>query len=134
MSAIIDRAFCDAYNEAAQLYDNDKLEECITKAKEILAEGACPRTLRIRTIILLGNTLGDLAEASECYVEAHTLWRIVRRWNPAGEDEKMDTAMAELKQELDDLKEALEEEQRKKRDDCEDCNAVREARARAGRS
>ncbi|GIZ43867.1 hypothetical protein CKM354_000708000 [Cercospora kikuchii] len=124
MSSIVDRAFTEEYNAAVDLYDDDKLEECITKAKTILADSYCPRHHRIKTFALLGNTLGDWTEAWEYYVEAHTLWRILRRWNPVGEDEKVDAALAEMRHALEALKSALDEEKRRDRSDCEDCKAV----------
>lgn len=124
MSSIVDRAFAEEYNAAVQFYDDDKLEECTAKAKATLADSYCPRYHRIKTLTLLGNTLGDWTEAWECYVEADTLWRIVRRWNPVGEDEKVDAAMSEMKHALEALKSALDEEKGRYQSDCEDCNAV----------
>jgi hypothetical protein len=107
MSSIIDKAFTDAYNECAELYDNEELEKCIEKAQALLDEGAAPRYHRMKTWILLGNCLGDWDEAHDSYVEALTMWQIVRRWHRAGEDAKVDATMEELRVSLEELKEAL---------------------------
>ena len=55
----IDRAFTDAFNEVNQLYRDDKLGECIEKARSLLRESALPRYHRMRTLVLLGSTLED---------------------------------------------------------------------------
>lgn len=120
MSSIIDKAFATEFNEAAKLYDDDKLEECIEKCKAILADNACPRYHRMKTLILLGNTLGDWGEANTCCIEADFLWRVVRRWHPVG-DATIDAAMAELKESIVLLRGVLDEEKERPTDyDAED--------------
>ncbi|KAK6434684.1 hypothetical protein LTR95_009131 [Oleoguttula sp. CCFEE 5521] len=110
MTSIIDQQFADWFNRAVKLYDNDKLEECITEAREILNDSACPRYHRMKTLVLLGNCAGDFEEANDCCNQAKALWRIVRRWNPAGVDESADQAMDELRGLIDDLRAVLKEE------------------------
>jgi hypothetical protein len=43
MPCIVERAFAQAYNEAAELFNTDKLIECIEKAEEIVNHSTCPR-------------------------------------------------------------------------------------------
>ncbi|KAK5129009.1 hypothetical protein LTR85_000342 [Meristemomyces frigidus] len=104
----IDRTFADGFNEAHSLYQEDRLDECIEKARAILASSAIPRYRRIKTLVLLGSTLGDWKEANDCCVEANTLWRIVRRWHPVGHDAKIDEAMEEESESVAELREALD--------------------------
>lgn len=108
MSSIIDRAFSRAYNEAAELYDNDELEKCVEKANELLADGAAPRYHRMKTWILLAYVLGDWNDANDCFVKAESLWQIVRRWHTVGEDAKVDRSLEDIQVALVELKEILE--------------------------
>ncbi|SMR42730.1 unnamed protein product [Zymoseptoria tritici ST99CH_1E4] len=107
MSSIIDRAFTQAYNEVAEHYNNDELEECVRKGKEILDDDAAPRYHRIKTWILLGNVL-EWDEANACFLRAEAMWRLVRRWHRVGHDAQADEAIEELRISLDELKEALD--------------------------
>lgn len=56
---IINRQFFDAYSEAVALYNADRLDECVDKAREMLSDASIPRYHRMRTLVLLGSTLGD---------------------------------------------------------------------------
>jgi hypothetical protein len=49
------RDFTDAFNEANKLYDEDDLEACIVKCRELLEDPAMPRYCRMRTLVLLGS-------------------------------------------------------------------------------
>ena len=55
-----------------------------TKASTYTVRAAIPRYHRMRTLLLLGSTVGDWDEAHEYWENAETLGRIVRRWRPAG--------------------------------------------------
>ncbi|GIZ44371.1 hypothetical protein CKM354_000756900 [Cercospora kikuchii] len=57
--------------------------------------------------ILLASVLGDREAANECLIKAQSVWRIVRRWHPVGEDEAVDASLKDLRVPLDKLKEAL---------------------------
>ncbi|WPB02326.1 uncharacterized protein RHO25_006960 [Cercospora beticola] len=46
-------------------------------------------------------------EANECFIEAQSVWQIVWRYHPVGEDEAVDASLEELRASLDKLKEAL---------------------------
>ncbi|KAK3074927.1 hypothetical protein LTR53_002238 [Teratosphaeriaceae sp. CCFEE 6253] len=122
MPDTIDASFTEGYNEAKKLYDDDDLEGCIEKARELLAEPAIPRYHRMKTLILLGSTLGDWEEAEECRVRAEAIWRIVRRWQPEGQDVEVDAAMKELREALEDLHVAIKDEQPKGYDPETDVN------------
>jgi hypothetical protein len=96
-----DRQFTDAFNEANHLWDEDRLEECVTKARELLQDPAIPHFHRMKTLLLLDSTLGDWHEANDCCIDAEALWRIARRWHPEGEDEVVDKNMKEMRDTLD---------------------------------
>jgi hypothetical protein len=107
--SIIDRAFTDGLNEAGDLYNNDRLDECIDKTRALLADRAIPRYHRMKALILLASTLGDWEEANDCHVEAETMWRVVRRWHPEGEDLELDAYMKDLRESLDEVGAVLEQ-------------------------
>lgn len=121
--SLIDRQFTDAYNQIHELYDNDELDECIEQAQQLLQDPAIPRYHRMKTYILLVSTIGEWTEANGYRSQAETLWRIVRRWHPEGEDAKVDAAMQELRTALDALKNELEVEQPEDYDPEEDVEA-----------
>ncbi|KAF2133565.1 hypothetical protein P153DRAFT_363735 [Dothidotthia symphoricarpi CBS 119687] len=106
----IDKRFTEGFNEANDHYRDDRLEECVAKARELLNDPAIPRYYRMRTLVLLGSTLGEWGEANDCRLEAEAMWRIVRRWHPLGEDVEVDRLMAIIRESLDDLDRALREE------------------------
>ncbi|KAH4146496.1 hypothetical protein HBH44_241520 [Parastagonospora nodorum] len=109
--SIIDVQFTDAFNEAKALYDADRLDECIAKARELLEDPAIPRYHQIKTLILLGSTLGEWSDANSCLVDAEALWALTRRWHPEGEDKDVDIFMAEIRTSLDELAGVLREEE-----------------------
>ena len=113
MQDSIDLSFTETFKEARQHHENDELDECIEKSRALLAEPAIPRSLRIKTLLLLGSTLGDWEEAEDCRVRADSLWRDTRRWQPAGFDVGFDKAMADLREGLDKLASVIREEQSK---------------------
>ena len=112
----VDEAFTKAFNEANQHYEEDRLDECITQARALLADTAIPRYHRMRTLVLLGSCLGDWYEANSCCTQAEALWRIVRRWHPAGDNKNIDTAMTDIRESIDELEEALQEDLEPERD------------------
>jgi hypothetical protein len=63
--------FCDAYNEAYALYNEDKLEECLQKCHLILEQQAeLPRYIRISTLILVCLIVKDHTDFYEARSEA----------------------------------------------------------------
>jgi hypothetical protein len=126
--SLVDQQFTDGFNEANACYKADRLEECESKLRDLLEDSAIPRYFHIQTshelladptllryhrmksLILLGLILGDWHGASECYVQADALWRVVRRWHPEGDDKTVDDAMKEIRESLEDLDAALREE------------------------
>jgi len=51
--------------------------------------------------------LPEWVDSNDCRVKAETMWRIVRRWHPLGEDKVVDEAMAEIRRSLDELNDDL---------------------------
>lgn len=107
---IIDEAFTAAFNEANELYRNDRLEECAAKCRELLDDSAAPKYHRMKTLILLGSILSDWDDADDCRLAAENLWSIVRRRHPEGADSTVDGIMAEIRESLDDMYTALEKD------------------------
>ena len=64
----------------------------------------------MRTLLLLGSVAKDWSEPNACREEVDFLWRITRRWHPMGENSDIDTALDELRGELDELTRALADE------------------------
>ena len=105
--SLIDSQFSDAFDALHKLYDNDELDQCIAGAESLLQNNALPRYHRIKTLLLLASTVGDRSDAEGYRSQAELLWRIVRRWNPEGEDDKVDEALAETRITLDEVKGVL---------------------------
>lgn len=108
----IDLAFNERYNEAHQCYGNHELDRCIEKCQELLEDPTNPRFHRMKTLVLLGSTLGEWYEANGCHVKADILLSIVRRWHPEGEDAGVGEAMQECRAEISELKAALKQDYR----------------------
>ena len=104
----IDKSFTKALNEAGELYNNDRLDECIEQTRALLADDSIPRYHRMKALLLLASTLGDWDDANNCHAEAETLWRVVRRWNPEGEDAVLDTYMDDVREHIDEVRADLE--------------------------
>jgi hypothetical protein len=105
----INKAFTDAVNEAGDLYENDRLDECIEKTRALLAVPAVPRYHRMKALILLASVVHDWEEASDCHVAVESLWRVVRRWHPEGEDAELDAFMKDLRDSIDGVGDVLEQ-------------------------
>jgi hypothetical protein len=54
---VIDRTFNEAFNELSKYYEDDELETCVEKARELLQNSALPRYHHIRTLVLLGSAV-----------------------------------------------------------------------------
>jgi hypothetical protein len=109
--SIIDEQFSNGFNEANACYKSDKLLECIDLCYKLLNEPDIPRHHKMKTLVLLGATVGDWDEANDCFVAAQSLWKIERRWHPEGKNETLDKFMVEIREALDGLSQALAEEQ-----------------------
>jgi hypothetical protein len=107
--SVRDQQFTDAFNEALADYKADRLEECDSKLRTLIDDSALPRYHRMKSLVLLGLIVDDFHEANELYVAAEALWHIVRRWHPEG-DPKVDSALKEIWESLEDLDESLREQ------------------------
>lgn len=114
--SIVRQQFHEWYCEAWQLYDDDKLEECIEECRKIVDDSACPRFYQVKTLVLLGSTLGDWEEAKMCCEDAEALWQATRQWyngqwyNGQETDEDVKELLAELRKDLDELTAILDDE------------------------
>ncbi|KAH7383790.1 hypothetical protein BKA66DRAFT_529178 [Pyrenochaeta sp. MPI-SDFR-AT-0127] len=106
--------YTERTNEAAKFYWEDGLEECVALAQELLDDPDMPRYYRIKALVLLGATVDDVVEANDYSINAEALWRLEKRWHIEDEDENVDLVMAELGNELDELRSTLQEGIREK--------------------
>ena len=109
--SIIDAQYSNRFNEANACHRTDKLLECIDLCYKLLDEPIIPRRHKMMTSVVVGATTRDWDEANDGLVAAESLWKIERRWNPEGNNETLDTFMAEIREALDVLRQALAEEQ-----------------------
>lgn len=109
--SIIDEQFSNRFNEANACHKADKLLECIDLCYKLLDEPIIPRRHKMMTSVLVGATTRDWDEANDGLVAAESLWKIERHWNPEGNNETLHTFMAEIREALDVLRQALAEEQ-----------------------
>ena len=66
--------FGRAYNKVLELYnDDDKEEECIAAAQNLLEDPDLPRYHRIKTLVLLGSAFNEWDETETCRLEAERL-------------------------------------------------------------
>jgi hypothetical protein len=105
-----DNYFIDRLHEAADLYNSDRLDECIEKTRALLAHPRIPRYHRMSTLITLSSTPGDWSEVNAFHERAEALWRVTRCYHPAEEDAELDTFLASLRESLDAAGAALEQE------------------------
>ncbi|KAF2129669.1 hypothetical protein P153DRAFT_267656, partial [Dothidotthia symphoricarpi CBS 119687] len=117
--------FSEGFREMSNLYNANKLEECLAKGHELLESPAIPRYHRMKTLTLLSATTGDWYEADAYRMEAESLWRTTRLWNPEGRDGIMDKFLAQVREELDVLQSSLQEQEQEMLDeDMEDEEAA----------
>ncbi|OBT84721.1 hypothetical protein VE02_06095 [Pseudogymnoascus sp. 03VT05] len=68
------------YNTVLALYnEDDKEEECINAAQDLLEDPDLPRYLRILTLIILGTSVDDWDDSETCRLEAKRLWEQAHR-------------------------------------------------------
>ncbi|KAK6437045.1 hypothetical protein LTR95_006757 [Oleoguttula sp. CCFEE 5521] len=107
-------AWDDKYNTLLDLFESDKLDECLEGTEKLLQENHLPRYHYIKALLLLASLIPDVEEAWAKQSEAKLLWHLLRQSNPAGEDLKTDEAMQELWEEIEEGTRELEEELGKK--------------------
>jgi hypothetical protein len=112
----INSSFTQAYNKIHNAYDaaseEDEivLNQCIAQARSLLEEPSIPRYHRIKTLLLLTSMVGNRSEAQYFHRQADNLYRLVRAHEAPGANPKVDKALAELSESLEELRVALAEE------------------------
>ena len=86
----IDQQFTNGFNQANEYYKTDELIKCIDLCRDLLKDPTIPRYHKMKTLTLLGATVGDWHEAHDCLLEAEALWKLARRWHLAGRGEVVD--------------------------------------------
>ena len=64
----------------------------------------------MRALLILAGTIADFYEAEGWYRKAESIWQLHRRWHPEGKDTHVDEWMAELRKDLNSIKEILDKE------------------------
>ncbi|KAG9524516.1 hypothetical protein KCV07_g1839, partial [Aureobasidium melanogenum] len=102
--------FCVPELEASlQFWDEERFDECIAAAKNLLEKHDLQANPRMRTLLLLAAALDwDLAE--ECRPNCETLWHLTRKRFRDHPDEKVHTTLQSLSESLDELGKVQEEE------------------------
>lgn len=103
--------FTERFTEAYEMYEQDKLAECIAACQLLLKASSLPDYHRIKTLGLLGSTIGNRDEADSCCTEAREFWRRERRWQQSGKDPEADLAMEELDEWIQELHDVLDAEE-----------------------
>lgn len=99
------------YNEVLELYnDDDKEEECVAAAQDLLENPDLPRYHRIITLIPLSAASGDWDKAEDCRLEAERLWDQAHSHYTHVDNPDASRALAKLRVDLDDVKEIQREE------------------------
>lgn len=109
-------AFTEALASAKQLWDDDKLGDCIEEALDLLEVVNLPRYHEISALLLLASCVEDSNLSDYYRIEAEDLWTLVRRWHPEGDAatdatlNRLHAIIVELKQEVKaELRADLEE-------------------------
>lgn len=116
-SDMVSEEFANAYDSLRELFDQDKLDECIAGCQDLL-DVDCPRYIRIKALILLGSSAADWQDTEDCRNEAETLWHLARRLRVEGEDAGVEEALSELRSALDHLGRAQIERQLRRKMRC----------------
>lgn len=93
-----------------ELYENGKFDECASEMRDILEDTHLARHQRIVCLLLLADTHDNWFDTERDRVEAEDRWATYRRICPPGHNEKVDTALNMLREELDRLKAAQDKE------------------------
>jgi hypothetical protein len=106
----INQAFLEAVNHLVHLYNDDMLDECAEGAEELLKDYNMPQYHRMKVLIMLANIQIGWEPAEDYLIRAENLWRCIRRDNPEGINAATDGYLAEMRDFLDDVKGAVEEQ------------------------
>ncbi|EME77358.1 uncharacterized protein MYCFIDRAFT_88718 [Pseudocercospora fijiensis CIRAD86] len=103
----ITKPFTDEFNAIQKLYAEGKINECISRARDLIAEPAIPRYHNIRTLLILVNAVPARKEAWRFLEDAQVLFHLVRRFHLEGEDADIDKTIQELWDSISELKQML---------------------------
>jgi hypothetical protein len=106
----MNQAFLEAVNHLIHLYNDDMLDECAEGAEELLKDYDMPRYFRMKVLIMLANIQIGWEPAEDYLIRAENLWRCIRRANPEGTHAATDRYLVEIRDFLDDVKGAVEEQ------------------------
>ncbi|OBT54525.1 hypothetical protein VE04_05540 [Pseudogymnoascus sp. 24MN13] len=99
------------YKKVLALYnDDDKEEECIAAAQDLLENPDLPRYHRIMTLIVLSAASTNWNDAEDSRLEAERLWDQTHRHYSRVDNPDASRALAELRVDLDAVKELQIEE------------------------
>jgi hypothetical protein len=96
------QSWSTTYDACYQLYDDDKLEECINVAERHLEDDSMPLYHRM-LFELLGGSLGDWYEADDAIRRCEATWHTTHNYNQKDTDEFIRDSLAEIHQLLDGM-------------------------------
>ncbi|KAK4949300.1 hypothetical protein LTR10_011917 [Elasticomyces elasticus] len=103
-------SFDKRYNKIFDLYeagDNDKVLE---EADNMFHDSGLPRYHRIKLYLLIAAVLDDWEECGKLIERSETLWKMARSFIPPGASQGSEEALAELRESIDSVKAAHQEE------------------------
>ena len=102
--------FGPALDKLYDLLDEDREEECIREARELLNNNHLPTYHRFRTYIILGS-IEEYCQAELYYDKAEILYEQLKIWHPVGRNPNMDKALDLLGKPLQNLRDGLDEDE-----------------------
>lgn len=100
---LIESQFVDAFNGLQELHDGGQLDECINGANSLLQDVAVPRYVRMKTLMLLADSVQDWKEAEGHRSQAEVLWQIERVCYVQGDNKVVDEVLDNLRVDLNEL-------------------------------
>ena len=102
-SAQVLQSWDNTYNACSQLYDDDKLDECIDVAESHLSDDSMPLYHRMLFELLLGGSLGDWWEVDDHIRRCEAIWHNTHAYHQNDADEMIRDGLAEIRQSLDGM-------------------------------
>ena len=102
--------FGPALDKLYDLLDEDREDECLQEACELLNNNHIPTYHRFRTFIVLGS-IEEYCQAELYYDKAEILYEQLKRWHPVGCNPYMDTVLDLLDKKLQDLRDRFDKDE-----------------------
>ncbi|KAK4898733.1 hypothetical protein LTR27_003906 [Elasticomyces elasticus] len=104
-------SFDRRYNGIFDLYEaGDQYDRVLEEADKMLRVSGLPRYHRIKLYLLIAAVLDDWEECGKLIEKSETLWRMARSLIPPDASQDSEEVLAELRESIDSVREAHEEE------------------------